>query len=257
MTQYIFANNVNTSLFAAITSTATSLTLLSATNLPTLAAGQVMPLTLNDAATGQIYEILYVTAISGATLTVQRAQEGTAAQAWAIGDYAKCMPTAQSVEPAGGNPAQVFQVATAVTGTQAVPLAQAQADFAALNGSSAQPFNVASASTSTEALSLGQAQADFAALSQFSNSLAVPGDQYIPGGLISQWGTATVGGAGTTTISFPTAFPSACLFVVVWNEYAGTGTPGANSPASGAYTASSFALGTTQASTVGWLAFGH
>ena len=98
MTQYIFANNVNTSLFAPITSTATSLTLLSATNLPTLAAGQVMPLTLNDKATRTVFEIVYVTAISGTNLTVIRGQEGTAAQNWNAGDYAYSTQTAQTTE---------------------------------------------------------------------------------------------------------------------------------------------------------------
>ena len=132
MSTFVFVNNFSTTLAAALTSTGTTVTLASSTGIPTLAAGQIMPLTLNDAATGQIYEILYVTAISGATLTVERAQEGTAAQAWAIGDYAKCMPTAQSVEPSGGNPAQTFNVATATASTHAVPLAQAQADFATI-----------------------------------------------------------------------------------------------------------------------------
>ena len=98
MAQYIFANNVNTSLFAPITSTATSLTLLSATNLPTLAAGQIMPLTLNDKATRTIFEIVYVTAISGTNLTVIRGQEGTAAQNWNAGDYAFSTQTAQTTE---------------------------------------------------------------------------------------------------------------------------------------------------------------
>lgn len=98
MTQYIFANNVNTTLFSAISSTATSLTLLSATNLPTLAAGQIMPLTLNDKATRTVFEIVYVTAISGTTLTVIRGQEGTAAQNWNAGDYAYSTQTAQTTE---------------------------------------------------------------------------------------------------------------------------------------------------------------
>ena len=124
MSTFVFVNNFSTTLAAALTSTATTATLASSTGLPTLASGQIMPLTLNDAATGQIYEILYVTAISGATLTIERAQEGTAAQAWAIGDYAKCMPTAQSVEPLGGNPAKTFQVNTATASSNAIPLSQ-------------------------------------------------------------------------------------------------------------------------------------
>jgi hypothetical protein len=107
---FIFANNVNTTLGASAASTATTLTLASSANLPTLASGQVMPLTLNDAATGLVYEIVYVTAISGATLTVIRAQEGTGAQNWNVGDYAACMHTAQSTASMNGSENQPFTV---------------------------------------------------------------------------------------------------------------------------------------------------
>ncbi len=95
---YVFANNVQTTLASAASSTATTLTLASSANLPALAAGQIMPITLNDAATGTIYEICYVTAISGATLTVNRAQEGTTAQNWSVGDYAFAAWTAGTVQ---------------------------------------------------------------------------------------------------------------------------------------------------------------
>jgi len=91
---FIFANNVQTTLASAASSTSTTLTLASSANLPTLATGQMMPITLNDVATGTIYEICYVTAISGPTLTVERAQEGTAAQNWSVGDYAFSAMTA-------------------------------------------------------------------------------------------------------------------------------------------------------------------
>lgn len=115
MAQYIFANNVNTSLFAPITSTATSLTLLSATNLPTLAAGQIMPLTLNDKATRTIFEIVYVTAISGTNLTVIRGQEGTAAQNWNAGDYAYSTQTALATEAAIQSGAYNYALDTGTT----------------------------------------------------------------------------------------------------------------------------------------------
>jgi hypothetical protein len=125
MTQFVIANNVNTQLAAAVASTGTTLTLASATNLPTLTSGQVMPLTLNDAATGAFYEIVYVTAISGVTLTVERAQEGTGALNWSLGDYAYCAPTAATVATALGNPNNAFVVAPPTAGNQAVPMSQA------------------------------------------------------------------------------------------------------------------------------------
>lgn len=126
MTQFVIANNVNTQLAAAAASGATTLTLASSANLPTLSAGQIMPLTLNDAATGQSYEIVYVTAISGVTLTVTRAQEGTGALNWSIGDYAYCAPTAGTVAMTTGNPSDTFQVAAATALNNAPQAGQVQ-----------------------------------------------------------------------------------------------------------------------------------
>ena len=102
MTAFVFVNYVDTTLAAAASSTATSLSLSSSANLPALGPGEIMPLTLNDAATGLVYEIVYVTAISGTTLTVERAQEGTTAQNWSSGDYAFVSPTADTVSPVVG-----------------------------------------------------------------------------------------------------------------------------------------------------------
>jgi hypothetical protein len=95
MTIFMFANNVDTTLAGAISSSATTITLSSATHLPTsIPAGQVLVITLNDQATRQNFEVMYATAVSGATLTVLRAQEGTAALTWLTGDFAYSPPTA-------------------------------------------------------------------------------------------------------------------------------------------------------------------
>ncbi len=102
MTAFVFANYLDTTLAAAASSTAISLSLSSSANLPVLGPGEVMPLTLNDAATGLVYEIVYVTAISGTTLTALRGQEGTSAQNWSSGDYAFVSPTALTVAPVNG-----------------------------------------------------------------------------------------------------------------------------------------------------------
>jgi hypothetical protein len=56
----------------------------------------------------------------------------------------------------------VFNVAPPQTSSEALPLGQAQADFAAINGNVAQVFNVAPAVTNNEAVPLGQAQSLFA-----------------------------------------------------------------------------------------------
>jgi len=61
---------------------------------PSPPAGVQFALVLNDAASRTKYEICYCTARSGDTLTVLRAQEGTTAQTWSIGDYCWCGTTA-------------------------------------------------------------------------------------------------------------------------------------------------------------------
>ena len=96
MTIFMFANNVDTTLAGPISSAATSLTLASAAFLPaSIPAGQVLVITLNDQATRQNFEVIYATAISGATLSgLLRAQEGTAALSWSTGDFAYSAPTA-------------------------------------------------------------------------------------------------------------------------------------------------------------------
>ena len=45
--------------------------------------------------------------------------------------------------------------------------------------------------------------------------LAARGYQKLPGGLILQWGQETNSVAGTTAITFPTAYPTACFVVMV------------------------------------------
>ena len=94
MTDYLIANNISTQLSENLTSSQTSITLLSTVNFPTITPGQSIPLTLNDQATGNFFEVVYVTAITGGTLTVVRGQEGTAARAWLTGDFAYGAATA-------------------------------------------------------------------------------------------------------------------------------------------------------------------
>jgi hypothetical protein len=95
MTIFTFANNINSTLASPVSSSATTIALASTANLPTsIPAGTVLVITLNDVATKQNFEVLYATARTGATLTVERAQEGTAALSWLTGDFAYSPPTA-------------------------------------------------------------------------------------------------------------------------------------------------------------------
>jgi hypothetical protein len=96
MTIFTFANNVSTTLASPISPTATTLTLSSATGLPTsIPTGETLVITLNDRATRNNFEVIYATTVSGATLGgLSRGQEGTTAASWLASDYAYNAPTA-------------------------------------------------------------------------------------------------------------------------------------------------------------------
>ncbi len=81
--------NVTTTLASAITSGATSIDVSSSSGLPSsVPSGTVIALGIGNATgTTPQFEIVYVTAISGTTLTIERGQEGTTAQAFASGSY--------------------------------------------------------------------------------------------------------------------------------------------------------------------------
>lgn len=87
--------------------------------------------------------------------------------------------------------------------------------YANVGGSSSQKFKVADATSSDEAVALGQ----------FSSSLAANGYQKFPNGLIVQWGTGMY--VDAAAITFPIAFPNACLNVSVTQAGAGSYTSGA------------------------------
>lgn len=95
MAIFLFADNARTILGAPVLASATSITLASGAGakFPSPGAGQQFALTLNDQATGNIFEVCYCTARSGDVLTVVRGQEGTAAVAWSLGDFAWNGPT--------------------------------------------------------------------------------------------------------------------------------------------------------------------
>lgn len=87
---FIFANNVSTTLTESISATATVINVAPGTgaSFPTIVGSQVFGVTLVDAATGLKREICYCTARSGDALTVIRGQESTNAVSWQAGDTA-------------------------------------------------------------------------------------------------------------------------------------------------------------------------
>lgn len=96
MSVFLFANDASSTLAAPISNVATSLSLSAGTGalFPSPSSGQQFALTLNDAATGLLVEVVYCTARTGDVLTVSRAQEGTVAQSWLAGDLAASLITA-------------------------------------------------------------------------------------------------------------------------------------------------------------------
>ncbi len=97
MSLKLFSNNASTTLSAAITSGATTLSVTSGagTLFPNPAAGQNFTFTLIKSGTPTTFEICLCTARSGDTFsTIVRAQEGTTALAWNAGDTVALLPTA-------------------------------------------------------------------------------------------------------------------------------------------------------------------
>lgn len=96
------ANNANTTLAAGISSSVTTIALATGTGalFPAPGANQYFTVVLNDALTGQVHEVCWCTARTGDSLTVLRGQEGSAARAWLIGDYAYNTQTASSISTA-------------------------------------------------------------------------------------------------------------------------------------------------------------
>ena len=87
----VFKNNANTVLTADISSSATSISVQAGNVFPSLSAGEYFLCTIDDDTNN---EIVKVTAISGNTLTVVRAQEGTTARAFSTSNTIEARLTA-------------------------------------------------------------------------------------------------------------------------------------------------------------------
>ena len=87
-----FANKFSTTLSTGINNSVTSLSIASATGFPTISGGHHAYVTL-DNGDGTTVEVVKVTGISGTTLTVTRAQDGTSAAAFSAGAKAEIRMT--------------------------------------------------------------------------------------------------------------------------------------------------------------------
>lgn len=121
MTTMLFTNNAKTTLAVAALNSATQFTVATGSGslFPVPATNQVLVLTLNGAINPFMEEIVYCTAISGDVLTVTRAQEGTIAQNWNIGDFIVNLMTA-------GTAQNFLQVNSGSTSNRPVPTAIGQ-----------------------------------------------------------------------------------------------------------------------------------
>jgi hypothetical protein len=100
MTTLLYANNAITALSSPITTSSTVISVAPGTGnlFPSPVSPQSFRITLTDAATGLIYEILDCTSRSGDSMTVSRAQEGTTAHSWSAGDKVSMFPTAGTMQ---------------------------------------------------------------------------------------------------------------------------------------------------------------
>ena len=95
--EFLFANNASSTLAEPLTAASTTATLAPGTGIlfPQPTGGQLFALTFVSALTPALTEIVYVTEMAGDTIvSMMRAQEGTAALAWGVGDLAMAMLTA-------------------------------------------------------------------------------------------------------------------------------------------------------------------
>lgn len=136
-------------------------------------------------------------------------------------------------------------------GTSAFSAASADDIVAAIGSTAVQNASnggVTSVDSETGAITLSS-------LTAFANSLSTSGYQKLPGGLIIQWGSNSAGGNGAASVSFPIAFPTACVNVQVTGGYSGTSgnSTGAYSVSTSGFTYTYHYSGTTDY----WLAIGY
>lgn len=158
-----FVNNFATTLAATLQAGDTTMTLASAAGLPALGAGDHVLLTLFKRSGAQELdrEIVKVTAISGNTLTVQRAQEGTTAYAAAAGTMVEARLTAgalQMLDAAVSGKAPLASPAltgsptapTAAAGSNNTQLANTEFVQAALSAAALSPATAAEMQAGTQ-----------------------------------------------------------------------------------------------------------
>lgn len=109
---------------------------------------------------------------------------------------------------------------------------------------------------------------NYAPLSEFANVLnSSGGGQQLPSGLIIKWGsTGTMSSSGPTNVTFPSAFPHACFFVLCFTSDTGASYANAYAFATTGFTCNTWAGTTAGGYTIGqrmtgidtrYIAFGY
>jgi hypothetical protein len=116
MTQLLFSNKTETVLAADVLFTDLVMTVANGTGnaFPIPTTGQLLVLTLSSALNAAITEIIHCTNITGDILTIVRAQEGTVARNWYVGDFVANLFTA-------GTANQFMQINSGTTSQRPIP----------------------------------------------------------------------------------------------------------------------------------------
>lgn len=221
------ANNAQTVLAAGISSTATSLTVNAGTGTlfpPPVAGTSFFKLTIIDAATGSLTEIVHVTARAGDVFTIQRGQEGTVPRAWSANDIAANMMTAGTLSYILGNFQPLDPTLTALAALVGVanklPYFNGD-DTAALTDLTQVGRDIIGKSTIADILTyLGlksAAQRDVGTgtnqIPDMNSFTSGPGWMKFPSGIIIQYGNKISSASGSVAVSFPIPFPTQCFGV--------------------------------------------
>ena len=81
-----YSNNAKTTLSASVNTSATSVSVASSSGFPSLSGGDYFYATMVQQSDHTALEIVKVTAVSGTTWTISRAQDNTSAGSFASGD---------------------------------------------------------------------------------------------------------------------------------------------------------------------------
>jgi len=226
------ANNAQTVLAAGISSTATSLTVNTGTGtlFPSPVTGtSFFKLTIIDAATGSLTEIVHVTARNGDVFTIQRGQEGTVARAWSANDIAANMMTAGTLSYILGNFQPLDPTLTALAALVGVanklPYFNGN-DTAALTDLTQVGRDIIGKSTIADILTylgLGEAAKrdvgtgtnQIPDMSKWTSLKADYGWRLTPDGFLEQWGR---GNYGNGDGDFVIPFPNRCAFVLISSD---------------------------------------